>query len=83
VRHRPPRDGSEPEATLQWARGHFDGALARASEGGDAFPTLGPVALEKVLESYCDCIGDIEQQLPGEKLDYDPLLRRSYDEVGS
>jgi len=67
-------DGGELRA---WANVRFEDALARASRGAGEIPLLDPAALEKVAASYAHGIGDVEQNLPGERRELDPLLRRT------
>lgn len=71
------RPSPDADATCAWAHTRFDEALARAALGEGETPTLAPVALEKLIEGYAQSIGDPDPLRPGEKLEFDPLLRRS------
>lgn len=62
-----------------WCSARFDRTLRAILEGKKP-PLMDSSALMSEIEAYGDSIGDVEQQLPGEDADVDPLLRRDrYD----
>jgi alkylation response protein AidB-like acyl-CoA dehydrogenase len=64
----------------EWARRCFEGVCAEAGAGGVAEAVrLDPPDVAKLAEEYAGAIGDVEQQLPGERRELDPLLRRDAD----
>ncbi len=62
---------------VEWARLRFADASTAAASGStreQAMPSA--VEAEAWIASYATSIGDVDQQLPGERHDLDPLLRR-------
>ena len=69
--------GALEERALAWARAELDAACAEAAGGvrEEAFLPAG-AALDDALAAVLAPIGDVEQQLPAERWELDPLLRR-------
>ncbi|MFL6674542.1 MAG: AMP-binding protein [Massilia sp.] len=65
-------EGGGAEA-VAWARARFDGARRRLDECAAVRPAA--AVLERI-DAYADAIGDVEQTLPAEAGELDPLLRR-------
>jgi alkylation response protein AidB-like acyl-CoA dehydrogenase len=71
------RDPGAPPSERAWAEVRFSEALAALRAGGAAERVLhDPVTAQKIVAGYADAIGDIDQNLPGERLGLDPLLRK-------
>ncbi len=67
----------EGELATAWLRRRFEQACHEARSGLAAETAMiDPPAAEKLAEAYAAGIGDVEQQLPGERHERDPLLRR-------
>jgi alkylation response protein AidB-like acyl-CoA dehydrogenase len=61
-----------------WARLHLaDARDACAEPAREEQLLLDPVTVGKAVEALARSVGDVEQQLPGERRGLDPLLRRS------
>jgi hypothetical protein len=70
------RDGAAPSESA-WAQVRFGEALAALRAGDAAERVLhDPVTAQKIVAGYADAIGDVDQNLPGERLGLDPLLRK-------
>ena len=69
--------GALQERALGWARAELEAACAEAAGGvrEEAFLPAG-AELESALAAVLAPIGDVEQQLPAERWELDPLLRR-------
>ncbi|MEX2205348.1 MAG: acyl-CoA dehydrogenase family protein [Myxococcota bacterium] len=69
--------GALRERALAWARAEFAAACANAA-GGVREEAFLPAAaqLDEAIASVLAPIGDVEQQLPTERWELDPLLRR-------
>ncbi len=65
------------ERALAWARAELDAACANAAAGvrEEAFLPA-PAELDDALAEVLAPIGDVEQQLPAERWELDPLLKR-------
>jgi hypothetical protein len=65
------------EHALAWARAEREAACAEAAAGvrEEAFLPAA-AALDQAVAAVLEPIGDVEQQLPAERWDLDPLLRR-------
>jgi hypothetical protein len=69
--------GAAPERVTAWAAQRFQEACARATSASAAEVVRpDPIEAEKLAEEIAHAIGDVELQLPGERLGLDPLLRR-------
>lgn len=70
--------GGASERHVAWARACFEDACRRALEGTvDEIPMPSPHEIAKAVASYGAELGEIEQRLPAEKNELDPLLRPS------
>lgn len=70
------RRGGSPHA-VDWAQARLREAVARATgEAELAAPLLATSEAQKAIDVYAAEIGDVEQQLPGERAERDPLLSR-------
>jgi hypothetical protein len=69
--------GALRERALAWARGELDAACANAAGGvrEEAFLPA-PAELDDAVAEVLAPIGNVEQQLPAERWELDPLLRR-------
>jgi alkylation response protein AidB-like acyl-CoA dehydrogenase len=62
---------------VDWARAHLRKAAARASGQAElTAPLLATSEAQKAVDTYAAEIGEVEQQLPGERAERDPLLSR-------
>jgi len=67
---------------VDWSRARLREAMARASGEADlGAPLLATSEAQKAIDAYAAEIGDVEQQLPGERAEGDLLLAR--DERGA
>ncbi|MCB0213161.1 MAG: AMP-binding protein, partial [Anaerolineae bacterium] len=64
---------------LRWIRMRFTQKLAQIRDRSMIDMMQAETDLERWIEGYTDSIGDIEQQLPGEDHELDPLLRQKPD----
>ena len=62
---------------VDWTRARLREAAARATgEADSGMPLLPTSEAQKAVDAYATEIGDVEQQLPGNRQERDPLLRR-------
>lgn len=70
--------GGASERHVAWARARFDAACRRALEGAEAeIAMLSPSEIAKAVAAYGAELGEVEQSLPAEKYELDPLLKPS------
>jgi alkylation response protein AidB-like acyl-CoA dehydrogenase len=68
---------SDGARAVQWARRRFDESLARGlADASNVSDLLSAEEATAAVATYTQAIGDLEQALPGEDHELDPLLRR-------